>query len=56
MLACFLKAEELLTRLDDARVETVQAARTALEHEYPEAVTAVVQSPNEALAAARAQY
>lgn len=56
VLACFLRAEELLAGKSDARLPAVRAERAAFEREHPSAAAAVARSPAEALAAARAQY
>ena len=56
VLACLLQAEELLAWKGDVRLETVRAAREAVEREHPAAAAAARQSLTEALAAARVRY
>jgi hypothetical protein len=38
VLACLMRAETLLTSRADARADTVQRARSEVEHEHPDAV------------------
>ena len=56
VLACLMRAEELLTRQMDARLATVQQARREVERDSPDAAAAVQRAPGEALAAARTRY
>ena len=56
VLACLLRAEELLVHDSGERRGTVHEVRRAVELEEPGALAAVRRSPDTALAAARASY
>ena len=53
IVACLLRAEDLLSAAPDERLQTVREVREAVEREYPDAASAARTDPSAAVAALR---